>query len=159
MFKPAALPVILLAAIDLSDVSPLVARRAREAARQMNAAQLHFVHVRPRTSEEAPSARDCEWFGVWIAAQLQGGDVLPPYTQVLAHESSGDPAQSVVELAAKLRASCIVVGARSQGKEDGRQLGSIARAIMGAAECPVLVVRPESQAHAGARGSLQAAAH
>jgi universal stress protein family protein len=141
MFTSAATPVILVAAIDFSEISPLVARRAREAARQMNAAQLHFVHVQPLSLKACASTLDCERFGSWVGAQA-AGETLAPSTQVLAHESSGDPDRAIVELATQLHASCIIVGARQRTSDATGQLGPVSRAVIAASDCPVLVVRP-----------------
>jgi nucleotide-binding universal stress UspA family protein len=147
---------ILVAAIDFSEISPLVARRAREAARQMDATQLHFVHVHPSSMHDEASTRGCEYFGAWLGAQAYGDAVLAS-TQVLAHESGGEPDRAIVELADKLHASCIIVGAR--GKADGATgLGPVARAVIGASDCPVLVVRSESQSPRGSQASHPASA-
>jgi nucleotide-binding universal stress UspA family protein len=154
MLSSAAAPIILLAAIDFSALSPLVARRARETARQMDAAQLHFVHVHPSSIDE-PGKRDCEHFGAWLGAQVDG-DTLPQQTEVLAHESSGEPDRAIVELAARLHASCIIVGARDRTTGTHGQLGSVARAVIGASDCPVLVVRPDSQVPRGKQASFPA---
>jgi nucleotide-binding universal stress UspA family protein len=154
MFTPAVSPIILLAAIDFSESAPLVARRARESARQMNAAQLHFVHVHPTSMDGGASTRDCEHFGRWLGAQM-AGDTLPR-TQVLAHESSGDPARAIIDLGAKLHAACIIVGARSRTSGAAGRIGSVARAVIGASDCPVLVVRPDSQLLRGSQASFPA---
>ena len=141
MLARIAPPATVVAAIDFSEIAPLVVRRALDTAREMNAMQLHFIHVRLASADDAQSAQRCDEFGTWIGAQLSSP--LPRSLQVLAHETSGDPAESVVALANKLQASCVVVGARSRSGAGRRVLGSVARSVIRSAECPVLVVRPE----------------
>ncbi len=145
MFPSHPPPTILIAAIDLSDISPFVLRRAVDAAREMNATQLHFVHVYQNTDEARTGAIRCDRLGDWIGRQLRSAGALPPSVEVLAHESSGDPARVIVELADTLHASCIIVGAREADEDVGDTLlGSVAKAVVSGAACPVTIARPHS---------------
>jgi nucleotide-binding universal stress UspA family protein len=51
------------------------------------------------------------------------------------------PAGAVIDEAHKARAQLIVVGARRQSKLSGFPLGSVTRAVLHHADCPVAVVR------------------
>jgi nucleotide-binding universal stress UspA family protein len=142
MFAPITRAAAVVAAVDRSELASLVARRALDTAREMNATQLHFIHVHVAAPRD-DAAQRCNELGAWIAGQLSAGPALPRGLQVLAHESGGEPAESIVALATTLGASCIVVGAHCRGGK--RLLGPVARAVIGSANCPVLVVRPEVQ--------------
>jgi nucleotide-binding universal stress UspA family protein len=136
---------VIVAAIDFSEIAPLVVRRAIEAAREMNAGQIHFVHVHPGLENEPARARQCERLGAWLEALLARHETVPPGTQLLVHETSGEPARCIVELADKLRAGCILVGARAYDGGSGTLLGSVAKAVVREAACPVLVVRSQNK--------------
>jgi nucleotide-binding universal stress UspA family protein len=138
---------VLVAAIDFSEIAPLVVRDAIEAARQMDAGQIHFVHVRSRPGSEQAGASQCERLGGWLETLLSTHAALPPGTQVLVHEISGEPASSIVALAETLRAACIIVGARTRNGGASAPLSSIAKAVVRDAACPVLVVRPPGAPH------------
>ena len=53
----------------------------------------------------------------------------------------GDPARAIVELAARERYDAVVVGHHGRGCIGEGLLGSVAKAVTGAAPCPVVVVR------------------
>jgi nucleotide-binding universal stress UspA family protein len=54
----------------------------------------------------------------------------------------GNPATQIVELARRRRADMIIVGSRGRGAVAGTLLGSVSKAVVNSADCPVLVVRP-----------------
>jgi nucleotide-binding universal stress UspA family protein len=134
---------VLVAAIDFSEIAPFVVRAAFESVREMNAGQIHFVHAHPSPESDPVAARQCEKLGEWLEGLLAHGAAVPPGTQVLVHETSGDPGRTVVELAGKLGAACILVGARARDDGASTMLGSVAKAVVRDALCPVFVVRPQ----------------
>lgn len=136
---------VLVAAVDFSDTAPLVVRGAIDAAREMDAAQIHFVHVQPSPGDDRGRANECERLSDWIKTLLPGYVSPPQGTEVLVHEITGEPAHCIVELAGKLQAAGIIVGARARNFGGNTLLGSVARAVVRAAACPVLVMRPPGQ--------------
>ena len=58
---------------------------------------------------------------------------------------SGDPAERLVDLADEENAAMIVVGSRGRGAFKSALLGSVSRAVIGLARCPVVVVPAESR--------------
>ncbi|HET6379848.1 MAG TPA: universal stress protein [candidate division Zixibacteria bacterium] len=59
-----------------------------------------------------------------------------------AHVRRGDPAREIVAAAQELGADLIVLGSRGLGGVERLLLGSVARGVLTAAHCSVLVVRP-----------------
>lgn len=142
----ATLPVhpTVLAAIDYSESSALVVQHAVDAARQQNARQLHFVHVRAAgTGDEAGDAGRDE-LEAWLSTRLVGTSGLPYPVPVVAHEERGNPADVIVSLASDLNASVVVVGTHGRKGVQRMLMGSVAEAVVRSAGCPVLVARPLS---------------
>ena len=54
----------------------------------------------------------------------------------------GDPATRILELARHRDVDMIVLGSRGRGAVAGTLLGSVSKAVVNGAGCPVLVVRP-----------------
>ncbi len=52
----------------------------------------------------------------------------------------GDPATSIIKIAAREAADTIVLGRRGRGRMAGLLLGSVARKVVSLAPCPVIVV-------------------
>jgi nucleotide-binding universal stress UspA family protein len=64
-------------------------------------------------------------------------------SQIRAFVESGDPASRVVEVAKNWRADLIVMGSHGRGTIKGLVLGSVSKAVLRRAPCPVLIVRPQ----------------
>lgn len=116
-------------------------------------AQAVFVHVAPGT-EVLPVTG----FGmgpVTVPHEVTDDDMEPLDRAVeLAEEQGlsagsrllvGDPAKKIVEYADLIDADLIVVGSRGHGTISSALLGSVSRAILHAAERPVLIVRETRQ--------------
>ena len=55
----------------------------------------------------------------------------------------GNPAKEILKAASDWKADLIVIGSQGHGHIDQFVLGSVANAVVRAALCPVLLVRPE----------------
>lgn len=135
-------PSTILAAIDFSEASDLVVEQALALARQSDARELHFLHVRPAPRDEADIVGRKIEFEEWLDARVRGSGSMPYTVKVIAHEASGNPADVIVQLASDLLASAVVVGTHGRQGLQRMILGSVAEAVVRDAGCPVLVVRP-----------------
>jgi nucleotide-binding universal stress UspA family protein len=63
---------------------------------------------------------------------------------VHAHVSSGDPAATIVGLAAQLPGDLIVIGTHARSLLGEAALGSVARSLIATAPCPVVTMRAEA---------------
>jgi nucleotide-binding universal stress UspA family protein len=138
-----ATPISVLAAIDFSGSSSLVVQHAVEAARQMKAEEIHFLHVRTIDEDEAALEGARAEFEQWLAARLQGADGVPETVKIVAHEARGNPADVIIEMASDLLTNLVVVGTHGRTGLSRMVLGSVAEAVVRSAGCPVLVVRPQ----------------
>lgn len=84
-----------------------------------------------------------------LAERLAGWSELYPDVVVRRDVVQGKPRQRLLEWSG--RASLVVVGSRGRGGFRGLLLGSTSQGLLHHAECPVMVVRPESTEaeHAG----------
>jgi nucleotide-binding universal stress UspA family protein len=137
-----ATPITVLAAIDFSETSSLVVQQTLDTARQVNAQEIHFLHVRAAKRDEAELDGGRAELEEWIAARLGSADRVPPTVKVVAHEASGSPADVIVEMASDLLATVVVVGTHGRKGLQRMLLGSVAEAVVRNAGCTVLVVRP-----------------
>jgi nucleotide-binding universal stress UspA family protein len=136
-------PVRVLAAIDFSESSSLVVQHAVEAAGQMKAGEIHFLHVRRADGDEARVESARAELEAWLAARLQGAEGVPHTVKIVAHEASGNPAELIVETASDLLSQLVVVGTHGRTGLPRMVMGSVAEAVVRSAGCPVLVVRPQ----------------
>jgi nucleotide-binding universal stress UspA family protein len=121
----------ILVAVDETDSARRAAREATVLARD-TAAALRFVHV-----AEDPSQADAVLSPIAAIARRAGVDseeaVLP---------SNGDAVADVIlREAAHWHADLIVIGSHGRQGLERLLFGSIAEAVVGAADVPVLVVR------------------
>ena len=136
----------ILAAVDLSDQSTQVAKRALEIATQ-NKASFDIVHV----VEQSPVAYGGE-FSIPINVNLEHAIETEARKQLSTlcktlkispehqHVLTGSVKTAVIELAEQLKVDLIVAGTHGQHGID-ILLGSRANAILHGAKCDVLVVR------------------
>lgn len=137
-----ATPITVLAAIDFSETSSVVVQQTLDTALQVNAQEIHFLHVRAAKRDEADLDGGRAELEEWIAARLGSADRVPPTVKVVAHEASGSPADVIVEMASDLLATVVVVGTHGRKGLQRMLLGSVAEAVVRNAGCTVLVVRP-----------------
>ncbi|HTV25718.1 MAG TPA: universal stress protein [Polyangiaceae bacterium] len=138
-----ATPRTVLAAIDFSDASDIVVEHALAMARQANAHEMHFLHVRPPASDAAEEEGRQTEFEEWLDARVRNSGSLPYTVKVVAHEASGNPADVIVEMAGDLLASAVIVGTHGRKGFQRMVMGSVAESVVRHAGCPVLVVRPQ----------------
>jgi nucleotide-binding universal stress UspA family protein len=144
-------PITVLAAIDFSEASDLVVEHALAMARQADAHEIHFLHVRPIPSDEADrEARQIE-FEQWLDARVRDNGSVPYTIKVVAHEAYGDAADVIVEMAGDLLASAVVVGTHGRKGLQRMVMGSVAESVVRNAGCPVLVARPQMHREPAAR--------
>jgi nucleotide-binding universal stress UspA family protein len=136
-------PIRVLAAIDFSDTSSLVVQHAVEAARQVSASEIHFLHVRTARAHEDEIEGVRAELEEWLAARLQGADGVPHTIKVVAHVATGNPAEVIVETAGDLIATALVVGTHGRKGLQRMVMGSVAEAVVRNAGCSVHVVRPQ----------------
>jgi len=137
-----ATPITVLAAIDFSEASDLVVEQAVAVARQTNAHELHFLHVRPAPRDEADLEGPQAEFEEWLDARVSSSSSVPHTVRVIAHQASGNPADVIVEMAGDLLASAVVVGTHGRKGFQRMVMGSVAESVVRNAGCPVLVARP-----------------
>jgi nucleotide-binding universal stress UspA family protein len=113
---------------------------------KQNGSELHMVCVEEidympefieEVRQEAGTAAR-RFHGVLQRARKMAEDAQ---VQVQTHVLAGHPVQSIVELAAGLKAELLVIGARGHSALYERLVGSRADRIMQLADCPVLVVK------------------
>jgi nucleotide-binding universal stress UspA family protein len=138
-----ATPTTVLAAIDFSKASDLVVEHALAMARQIDAHELHFLHVRPEPTDEADIEAGQSEFEEWLDARVRNSGSVPYTVKVVAHEARGNPADVIVEMAGDLLASAVVVGTHGRKGFQRMVMGSVAESVVRNAGCPVLVVRPQ----------------
>jgi nucleotide-binding universal stress UspA family protein len=138
-----ATPTTVLAAIDFSGASDLVVEQALDMARQANAHEIHFLHVRPTPRDEASVEGQQTEFEEWLDARVRDHGSVPYTIKVVAHEAYGNPADVIVEMAGDLLASAVIVGTHGRKGFQRMVMGSVAESVVRNAGCPVLVVRPQ----------------
>jgi nucleotide-binding universal stress UspA family protein len=136
-------PLILLAAVDYSELSETVLQQALALARHAPSAELHCLHVnRHSPSEDARGAQRKE-LSEWLDGWLRGAGEIPESVRVVAHQALGEPIQLILETASDLSADLVVVGTHDPRGIDRLLMGSVAEAVVRKAGCTVVVVRPK----------------
>lgn len=77
---------------------------------------------------------------------------VPPAVEVRVEVRDGPDAESILELAADLRADLIVIGRHGHGRVSKTLFGGVAEKIVRKAHCPVLVVPLDYAAQKGSAG-------
>lgn len=152
--EPARRPLYVVAAIDMSDASARILRRAFLIANTTPGSEVHVaLVVDPPAVGLAPEA---------VLTVETSSDSLPQLTELVdaeakslasqigalqigkitAHLLTGSPAREIVWLAAHLDADLIVVGTHGRTGLKRALLGSVAENIVRTAGCPVFVDRP-----------------
>lgn len=145
--KPATAPVVL-AATDFSETAAAAVDWAVELGRQQGARVelVHAVTVPPSMPGYVPTAgldfeadlrRGAEARLAEAASALRGKG-----TEVSTFLAPGTPSQVIVERAAKVAATAIVIGTRGLTGLRHLLLGSTTQRVVHGARCPVLTVHP-----------------
>ena len=137
-----ATPTTLLAAVDFSPASDLVVEHALAMAKQLNAKEIHFLHVRAPTGDNAEAEGRQTEFAQWLDARVRDAGSLASTVRVVAHEATGNPADVIVDMAGDLLTSAVIVGTHGRKGFQRMVMGSVAETVVRNAGCPVLVARP-----------------
>jgi nucleotide-binding universal stress UspA family protein len=137
-------PLVILAGIDGSESSMRAAAYAAGLARRQGA-KLVLAYFRPVGAGTPQAGAALAQFGLENAADLErqireGAERVPPSQRVRweFHTAEGDPYHGLVELADRIRAEALVIGASEQAGH--RFLGSVAVRLVKAGRWPVTVV-------------------
>jgi nucleotide-binding universal stress UspA family protein len=155
---PVPTPYIVLVGLDLSEPGGRAWRFAFDlAALKGDDSEVHAVIVGTRAL--APRVRDLATPGVSTAPRAEEAIGLPPL-KVLQHRSAGGqarlmamhfrtgrPERAVVQLAKEIGADVIVVATQETTRWQRLLGGSTADKIARCAPCPVVVVRPKTDAN------------
>lgn len=139
-----ALPHNGLVAVDFG---PASAAAARSAAHIVNTGTLHLVHVRPEI--DVPATDPDAWAQVYesgaealmrrLVDELRQSHPHLETTTTLLH---GHPSKVLLDRAADVNADFIALGQHGHGTVERFLFGSVAHAIVRAANCAVLVAPP-----------------
>lgn len=123
------------------DSSANAQRAVAEAVRQatvMSACALHLIHVQPWLSKEAAEAELAKRALDATAPACAHLDAAGLRWRL--HATLGEPAERILEQAARLGANGIVIGSRGLGTFESLLFGSVAYKVMHLSPVPVLVV-------------------
>lgn len=127
-----------LIAVDGSDNALRAISHAAEQAARMNACALHLVQVQPWLAKEAA---ETELAHRALAATARARSLLDarglPWR---LHVAMGNPAERILERAAQLHATTIVIGSRGLNAVETMLFGSVAYRVMHLSRVPVMVV-------------------
>ena len=147
-------PFCVVAAIDMSEMSPRILRRAFLIANASPGSEVHVaLVVDPPAVGLAPEA---------VITVETSSDSLPQLTdfvdaqakalakhigplqigRITAHLLTGAPSREIVWLAANLEADLVVIGTHGRTGLTRALLGSVAERVVRLAGCPVFVERP-----------------
>jgi nucleotide-binding universal stress UspA family protein len=142
---------VIVAAIDFSEITPLVLEKTAEQARLQQGAEVHLLHVLPlpgpATALGAPNlAQEMTEIMAKAKEQLEKvGRTIATNLTVFGHVRVGSPQDEVVNLAIDKEADLVIVGASEKGLVERAILGSTAYYVLRKGPCPVLIVRPKLQ--------------
>lgn len=136
----------ILLAVDGSEHSYHAARVAADLARAMKSEILRIIvsydripaYLGEPNLQHVIDARVSEAQAIVDKAVEAVGDIPAEiHTELI----EGDPAESIIDVAATRNSSVIVMGSRGLGALKGLVLGSTSQKVVSHAPCPVLVVR------------------
>ena len=143
----------IVAALDFSDVSPLVMEMAKRQAEAFNAS-LHLVHaVDPGPSYEIYGFSPTEIpVNPWLDKALESSEARMakegeslglPEDKLFTHCIAATPVDAILKVAHEVNADLIVVGSHGHNLLGSILLGSCAQGIVRRAEFPALIVPRE----------------
>jgi nucleotide-binding universal stress UspA family protein len=144
--------IVILVAIDGTDVVEDVMRTATVLAQTLAGSELHLVHV-------IPPIADVDGGGASISsltASVEGARALTEGAstrarrdfsgRVVQHIAFGAPSREILQLATSLEADLIVVGPHRRNPIERWVVGSVAEQVVRKASCAVLVARAKDYA-------------
>jgi nucleotide-binding universal stress UspA family protein len=138
----------IVAATDFSDRSLVAVAAARQLAEMVGAKRLHLVHVLdtglggsplPYTIPEAQAEEARAEAFARAEDRLRSLELLPGIERTV-EVRLGEPAYELAVAADEVDAECVVVATQGRGAIRRAILGSVTSALLGYAQCPVLVV-------------------
>lgn len=127
-----------LIAVDSSDNALRAVAQAAGQASRMNACALHLIQVQPWLSREAAETELAQRaLGATARARALLDSQGLPWR---LHVAMGDPAECILDQAARLQTARIVIGSRGLGAVQSLLLGSVAYKVMHLSPVPVMVV-------------------
>jgi universal stress protein A len=138
--------LIVLAAVDYSELSLTILQQALAFVRHAPSAELHCLHVsRVSQAEQAPDAGRPE-LSQWLESWLRDAGQVPESVRVIPHAAYGDVVKLILGTASDLSADLLFVGTHDPKGIDRLLMGSVAEAVVRKASCSVVVVRPKAHA-------------
>jgi nucleotide-binding universal stress UspA family protein len=127
---------------------------------EMTGADVDLLHVVPapgklhiaadiylgRTAPE-PSGADVLWAREALQQLIESCDRRAVVPRI--HVAAGDPAATIVRVAAELPADLIVMGTRSRHGLSELAMGSVAQKVIACSTCPVIALGRELMQHVG----------
>lgn len=149
--------LVVLAALD---DGPLAQRTGLAAAHHAGVArgELHFIHVLgwiPTHAGPAERAAGLDASSMLEAARVALVDVARASKferDVVCHVAIGNPAQEILQMAARIEADVIFIGSHGRRGIERLLLGSVAERVVRSASCPVVVIRDKDYRDALAPG-------
>src|SRR4051794_16237703 len=146
--------LVVLAGIDLGELSEATLRVAAAQCPQGSGRELHVVHVLPQLSTGGigePAADRTLGFIKQMEAgrsriDAMAGMVAGSVGRLVVHLRGGEPDVENAQLASDLRAGLIVVATHGKKGIVRLLLGSVAESLVRNAPCPVLAYRPRTEA-------------
>lgn len=141
----------ILAGVSYDETGENAMRMAVDLARYRPSAMLHVAHVAPdsalasRTGNLEDRARLLGRLPEELARFTQRF-LVPAVTNVAVHVRVGDPASTLLQLAADYDADLVVVGTHGRRGLQRFALGSVAQALLDARRCPIVIAVPSQLA-------------
>ena len=127
-----------LLAVDHSDNALRAVAHAADLASRLGACSLHLIHVQPWLSREAAEA---ELAHRALETTARARELLDARgLSWRLHTEMGDPAERILDCAARLQATSIVIGSRGFNAVESLLIGSVTYKVMHLAKLPVTVV-------------------
>jgi nucleotide-binding universal stress UspA family protein len=138
---------VVLAAIDDSALADVTSAAAAKYANAARGAELHFINVvgwvpaHPGPTERATGIDPSSLLeDARVSLEKRARECKFEH-QVICHVALGDPAQEILQMAARIDADLIFTGSHGRTGLARMLLGSVAERVVRGASCPVLVVR------------------
>lgn len=147
--QPQATPrLVILAAVDATDISAQVVATASGLAQTLVGAELHLLNVldvAPRDPNVVdpvfPAATELLEKARVMLEKLTTEAQKRFKGRIITHLAAGTPWREIIQFAANLHADLIVVGTHDKKGLTRLVLGSVAEQVVRRAQCPVLVAR------------------